>query len=513
MPALARLCSLSRDAATLRSVHALLNWDQETYMPPAGAPARAEQQALIASLEHERRTSPKLGDLIAACEADASIPADSPWAALVREMRRDYDLAVKLPASLVAEIAKTASESTEAWKAAKPRSDFDAFAPWLTRMIDLARQKAACYGHAPLGEPYDALLNEYEPGMTARQVEAIFTPLRARLSNLVARVVASSKPPSDAPLKVKIEPDRQHKFGLFVLESLGFDLKAGRLDTTTHPFCEGLAPGDTRLTTRYRESSFADALYGTLHEMGHGLYEQGLPKSGSLRTPDGETIPLAGTPLATAISLGIHESQSRLWENFVGRGRPFWEWALPHAKKFLGPALEPYAPDHLYKAANIVRPSFIRVEADEATYNLHIMLRFEIERALLRGSLEAKDVPATWNRLFKESFGLDVPDHARGCMQDIHWAFGLIGYFPTYTLGNLYAAQFWEALRAASPNLDEHLRTGNFAPLKSWLNTHIHAPGRRYRAGDLCQRVTGKPLSADPLLRHLEGKLGPIYQL
>jgi carboxypeptidase Taq len=343
--------------------------------------------------------------------------------------------------------------------------------------------------------------------MTAREIERIFTPLRQRLAALISDIAKASKKPSDAPLNAKIDPDRQHKFGQFLLEQMGFDLSAGRLDVTTHPFCSGMAPGDTRLTTRYRDEKFTDALFGTLHEMGHGLYEQGLPKSAML---NGEQI-LFGSPLADAISLGIHESQSRMWENLVGRSRAFWEWALPHAQRCLGSALEAFDVDDLFEAVNISQPSFIRVEADESTYNLHIMLRFEIERGLISGQIPVRDVPGVWNERFKQYFGLDVPDDQRGCLQDVHWSFGLIGYFPTYTLGNLYASQFWETIRGQITDLEQQIRKGQFAPLKNWLNTNIHAHGRRYRASDLCKMLTGEPLSAEPLMRHLEGKLRPIY--
>ena len=391
MPATAspfvELCTIAREIGTLTAVGSLLNWDQETYMPPAAAGNRAEQASMVAAIVHERKTSKRVGDLIAACESDKSLTGDptSPTAAAVREFRRDYDLATKLPNDLVAELAKVGSQAQEVWKEARQKSDFKLFAPWLEKMIALVRKKADCYGVAKGGERYDALLNEYEPGATAREIEAIFKPLRGRLASFIAEIAKSKKKPSDAPLLVKIEADRQHKFGQFVLGAMGFDLKGGRLDVTTHPFCSEIGPGDVRLTTRYRDEKFTDALYGTMHEAGHGLYEQGLPKNGSLNG-----IPLFGTPLSSAISLGIHESQSRMWENLVGRSRAFWEWALPHAKQILGPALEPYSVDDLYRAANIVNPSYIRVEADEATYNLHVMLRFQIER---------RSWPARWKPL------------------------------------------------------------------------------------------------------------------
>ncbi|MEX2219578.1 MAG: carboxypeptidase M32 [Phycisphaerales bacterium] len=514
------LCRLAREAATLNSVASLLNWDQETYMPHGAAAHRSEEQALVASLVHERRTNPRVGELIAACEADATLTRDpaSPTAAAVREFRRDYDLATKLPRELVAELARTGSQAQEVWKDAREKSDFNLFAPMLEKMFDLSRQKADCYGVPKGGERYDALLNEYEPGMTAREVEGVFKPLQQRLAAFIAEI-SRGKRPSDAPLKVKVDADKQHKFGLFILEAMGFDLHAGRLDVTTHPFCSGMAPGDTRLTTRYRDEKFTDALYGTMHEAGHGLYEQGLPKTARLTLSSSTGVPpvsngdltLFGNPLADSISLGIHESQSRMWENLVGRSRGFWEWALPHAKRMLGPALDPYSPDDLYRAVNLVTPSYIRVEADEATYNLHVMLRFEMERALLAGDLKPRDLPGVWCKRFKELLGVDVPDDRRGCLQDVHWSFGLIGYFPTYTLGNLYAAQLWETIRGQIGDLDRQIARGEFKGLKAWLNTNIHAHGKRYRAADLCRMLTGKPLTADPFMRYLEGKLRPIY--
>jgi carboxypeptidase Taq len=497
-----------RRGALLGSVGSLLGWDQETYMPHAAGATRADQQSLIAELAHKHATDPRRGELIAACEADASLTADaaSPEARNIREMRRDYDHATKLPTELVAELAKVGSQSQEVWKDARANNDFKKFAPWLDKMMTLSRRKAECYGVPAGGELYDALLDEYEPGASARELDSIFAPLRTRLSALIAEIaVAQKKSKKKINTKIltsKIPADKQHAFGQMILAAMGFDLTAGRLDTTTHPFCSGLAPGDTRLTTRYRDEKFTDALYGTMHEMGHGLYEQGLPK------PD-----RFGEPLGDSISLGIHESQSRMWENFVGRSKSFWKWALPRAKKTLGGSLKTATVDQLFAAVNTASPSFIRVEADEATYNLHVMLRFEIERALISGDLKVKDLPATWNAKVKDYLGLTVPDDKRGCLQDVHWSFGLVGYFPTYTLGNLYAAQFWEKINQDIKGLDKQIAKGNFADLKSWLNKNIHSPGKRWRAGELCERVTGKPLSADPLMRHLENKLRPIYNI
>ena len=494
------LLAATRRSATLSAVEQLLNWDQETYMPHNGADFRAEEQSLLAELTHQMRTNKRTGELLAACEADSTLAGDENAKANLREMRRDYDRATKLPTELVSELALVGSQSQEVWKQARAKNDFKMFEPWLEKMFALTRRKAECYGWAKGGEPYDALLDEYEPGATAKEIEGIFTPLRSRLAGLVSQLKASSSKPDDSILNSKIAPEAQHKFGIEVLTAMGFDFGAGRLDTTTHPFCSGVGPGDTRLTTRYRDERFTDALYGSMHEGGHGIYEQGLPKKDRF-----------GQPLADAISLGIHESQSRMWENFVGRSRSFWVWALPLAKRHFGEPFKNATVDTMFPAVNTVTPSFIRVEADEATYNLHVMVRFELERALLSNDLKIKDLPAEWNKRYKDYLGVDVQTDARGCMQDVHWSFGLIGYFPTYTLGNLYAAQLWETINKAIPTLNQQMEKGEFAPLKSWLNLNIHQHGRKYLAAELCQRVTGKPLSADPLLRHLEGKLKPVY--
>jgi len=507
----AELCSLLYQSATVSAVSQLLGWDQETYMPPAAAANRAEQQATMAALVHERKTSPRVGELLAACESDSALTkSGTESAANLREIRRDYDLATKLPADLVADLARTGSQAQEAWKHAREKSDFAAFAPWLEKMMALTRRKAECYGTPKGGELYDALLNEYEPGMTAAEIEKIFTPLRARLTELLQKVQASKTKVNTKILQTPCDPADQHKFGTKVLQHMGFDLEAGRLDVTTHPFCSGFAPGDTRLTTRYRDEKFTDALYGTMHEAGHGLYEQGLPKSAPT-TGKNKHGPLFGQPLAEAVSLGIHESQSRMWENFVGRSRSFWKWAHPQITKHLSKKFDKVTAKDLYLATNTTQPSLIRVEADEGTYNMHVMIRFEIERGLISGAIKVADVPAEWNKRYKDYLGIDVPDDRRGCLQDVHWSFGLIGYFPTYTLGNLYAAQFWETIQEQIPDLDKQIAKGKFLELKDWLNQNIHKHGRRYLASELCKKVTGKELSADPLLRHLTAKAEAVY--
>jgi carboxypeptidase Taq len=490
-----------REIATLNSTASLLSWDQETMMPPKAASFRAEELSLIATLAHERFTDPEIGDLIAACEADGELTADPVQAANVREIRRDWDRATRLPADLVAEMTATSSRALEAWKQARRDSDLEAFRPWLEKQLELNRRKAECYGIPEDGEHYDALLEDYEPGMRAVDLERLFGPLRAAAAPMIAELTSSPHQPDTAPCRVRLPLDPQREFNRRIAEGVGYDFEAGRLDSSTHPFTSGLGPSDTRITTRYEEDQFADTMYSTLHEVGHGLYEQGTRK-----------IEFLGQPLGEAVSLGVHESQSRLWENQVGRSRAFWEWALPLAREIFGKPLEPYTVDDYFAAVNTVRPHLIRVESDEVTYNLHILMRFDIERALLRGDLEVSDLPGTWNSCMKQDLGLDVPDDRRGCLQDVHWSMGSIGYFPTYTLGNLYAGQLWEAVRGAIPDLDERMARGEFSSLLSWLRESIHRHGRRYRAAELCERLTGKPLGHEPLIRYLEDKLRPIYR-
>jgi len=492
-----------RQVATLNSVANLLSWDQETMMPPKAGEFRAEALAAVGRLAHEQATDRRVGDLLSTCETDASLLAAPDIVANLSEMRRDYDRAVKLPADLVAEMSEVSSRALEVWKAARAASDFAMFRPWLERQVGLARRKAACYGVPPGGEAYDALLDEYEPGTTAAALEHVFGPLRGELTPLLAEIAdAAAAAPCESVRALVVPLDRQRVVNAAILDRIGFDAAAGRLDVSTHPFSTGIAPYDTRITTRYKESDFADALNSTLHEAGHALYEQGVPAAAHW-----------GEPLGEPLGLGVHESQSRLWENHVGRSLAFWRFARPLARETIGPALDPYSAEDLFRAVNVVRPGLIRVESDEATYNLHVMLRFDLERALLRGDLAVADLPRAWNDRIRRDLGAEVPDDARGCLQDIHWSMGAIGYFPTYTLGTLYAAQFWEAIRRAIPDLESAIEHGEFATLLGWLRDNVHAHGRRYPAHELCMRLTGAPLGHGPLLRHLRSKLGSIYGL
>jgi carboxypeptidase Taq len=496
--AYAELTRRSREAGLLDSCASVLGWDERTYMPRKGSAHRAEQMALLARLTHQMHTDLAVGDLLAAVEgSDLVRDPHSDAAANVREIRRHYDRAVKLPAELVEEIARVTTRAQQAWQEARKGNDFAAFRPWLETVVALLRRKADALGHS--GVPYDALLDEYEPGATTAEVTRVFADLRRDLVPLVAALTASGRRPRRELLEREYPVPRQEAFGREAAAAIGFDFAAGRLDVTTHPFCSGTGPGDVRLTTRYNPRAFNEAFFGTLHEAGHGIYEQGLPAEHF------------GTPLGSAASLGVHESQSRLWENQVGRGRPFWEHFFPRARDAFPAALSDAGLDDWLFAVNDVRPSFIRVEADEATYNLHILLRFELEQALVSGDLKPADVPGAWGEKFRVSFGLTPPDDAHGCLQDIHWSMGGLGYFPTYTLGNLYAAQLMERARADLGDLDGDFRRGEFGRLKGWLNEKVHRQGQRYRAAELCERITGRPLSHRPLLEYLRGKYAPLY--
>jgi carboxypeptidase Taq len=487
-----------KDASILGSCAGVLDWDEQTYMPHQGSAFRGEQMGLLARLRHEMVTAPEVGGLLAEVEG-SSLVADpeSVPAVNVREIRRSYDRAVKVPKQLVEELARTTTRARQVWVDARKNKDFAIFRPWLEKIVHLKRQEAAAIGHA--GVPYDALLDEYEPGATAAEITRTFAALRDDLVPMVAAIAASGKRPRRDILERDYPVDRQEVFGQAAAAAFGFDFDAGRLDKTAHPFCTGLGPGDCRLTTRYNPRFFNESFFGILHETGHGLYEQGL---------DPEHF---GTPMGSFVSLGIHESQSRLWENQVGRGRPFWEHFFPRARQVFLASLRDVNLEDFIFAINDVQPSFIRVEADEATYNMHIILRFELEQALVSGDLPPADVPCAWNEKFQKSFRLTPPDDALGCLQDIHWSMGGIGYFPTYTLGNLYAAQFMETARKDLGDLDADFRRGEFGRLKKWLNDKIHRPGQRYRAADLCRRVTGQPLGHRALLTYLRGKYGPLY--
>lgn len=498
--AYAELIRRSRDVALLGSCSSVLGWDQQTYMPKAGAAFRGEQLALLAALTHQKATDPALGDLLATVEGSALMAdTDSVIAANVRELRHGYDRATKLPPRLVEELARVTTQAQEVWQDARAKDHYPTFRPHLEHILALKREEAQAVGYKD--HPYDALLDEYEPGTTSADIRRVFADLSRELVPLIRAVTSSGKKPRADVLRRDFPIDRQKLFAESAAAAIGFDFRAGRLDTTTHPFCSGFGPGDCRLTTRYNPRFFSEAFFGVLHEAGHGMYEQNLP------------VEHFGTPAGSHCSLGIHESQSRLWENQVGRGRPFWDHFLPRLQQAFPGTLADVTPDEWDFAINEVAPSFIRVEADEATYNLHIVLRFELELDLMAGHLSAADLPGAWNERFEKLLGRKVPSDKDGCLQDIHWSFGGIGYFPTYTLGNLYAAQFTEAAarEAGSEEFLSQLKAGQFGPLKRWLTERIHEQGRRFRAGELCRQATGTPLSHEPFIRYLREKLCRFY--
>ncbi len=487
-----------RESAVMASSLSLLGWDQETHMPPGGAALRANQVAQLAELLQKRRAAPSVGRLLEKARPLAEgLPPEADAAAILREARRDYDRATRIPPKLAAERAKLRSLARRAWIEAREKSDFKAFLPWLDKVLGLMRRWGEALGHP--GGAYDALIDEYEPGETAAGLKRLFTPIEEATKALLRRILGSGRPVDVTPLTRPCPVQAQRMFARTAAAAIGFDFARGRLDDTVHPFCSTLSPGDVRITSRYQERMFLDGFFSALHEAGHGLYEQGL---------DAERF---GSPLAEACSYGVHESQSRLWENLVGRSLGFWRHFLPRAREAFPGALDGVPLETFHRAVNEVAPSFIRVDADEVTYNLHIFLRFGLERELLSGDLAPGDVAAAWNERFAAAFGIAPPDDARGCLQDVHWSATLVGYFPTYTLGNVYASHLYERARRDLGDLDGAFARGEFTPLLRWLAERIHRHGRRHPPAQLIERATGGPPSPGPLLRHLEQRAAEVY--
>ncbi|HTV39912.1 MAG TPA: carboxypeptidase M32 [Candidatus Sulfotelmatobacter sp.] len=487
-----KLLKRVREIAFLSSSAGALSWDQETFMPPGALPYRAEQLAWLRGQSHRRFTARTVGELISDCEQAGFDPA-SDEAANVREWRRQYDRATKVPPRLVEKLERTTAHAREAWREARKQSKFRLFKPHFDKILSLTRQMADCIGYKE--SPYDALLDDYEPGVTASALRETFTELRAALASILpAAVERSSRVPGDL-LRGHYPIAAQQAFNRKAAEAIGFDFSSGRIDPTTHPFCSRIGARDCRLTTRYDETDFVGSLYSVLHEAGHGLYEQGLPQDEF------------GTPLGSAVSLGIHESQSRLWENHIGRSAAFWEYWHPTACEFF-PDLKKLSPEQITAAINRVTPSFIRTESDQMTYDLHIVLRFEVEVDLVEGRLATADVPSVWNQEFEKLLGLKVTKDSEGCLQDIHWAGGMIGYFPTYTLGNLNAAQLMHSMASANPALDQELRAGVYKGVHSWLRDKIHRQGSRLLPAALMQSATGEPTRSHYQVEYLRKKFG-----
>ncbi|MCO6457141.1 MAG: carboxypeptidase M32 [Pirellulaceae bacterium] len=493
-----QLCRHVRQAEMLASIEALLGWDERTMLPPAAAEYRAEQVAGLSGLIHERRTAPEVGHWLEQLSSgDWAEQASEDERATVRELRRQYQRQVRLPQSLVEELARTSVQGQQVWVEARRTNDFARFRPLLERTLRLKREQAEALGYEEC--LYDALLEDYEPGARTSQVARILGALRDELRPLVAGLAESAGRPRKEILARSFPVAAQEAFSREAAAAIGFDFQRGRLDVTAHPFCTRLGPDDCRITTRYNERAFAEAFFGTLHESGHGIYEQGL------RTDQ------FGLPPGSAASLGVHESQSRMWENLVGRSRGFWQYFYPAAQRHFPAALSDVSLDEFVFCINGVEPSLIRIEADEATYNLHIIIRFELEQELLNDTLRVGDLPAAWNAKYEANLGIRPADDAHGVLQDIHWSAGLFGYFATYSLGNLFAAQLFEAAERDLGKLEEQFAAGRFDPLREWLTERVYRRGHCLPASQLMESVIGRPISHQQLISHLRRKLGPLY--
>lgn len=481
------LKQLGRELQLAGDAQALLSWDQEVLLPKKGISYRAEQMAWFSGLQHDRFTAPQVGEWIS--DAEGSVETQEEKANL-REWRHSYDRETRLPKRLVREFAETRVHAQSAWTEARQKADFSLFSGPLAKLIDLCREQAECWGYE--AHLYDALLDKFERGASTAKLTATLGSLREQLIPIVE--AATSQPRFDrSRLAGPFPVEAQKALNREVAESIGFDFDAGRIDTAVHPFCSGMAPFDTRLTTRYDENDFCSSLFGVLHEAGHGLYEQGLPKD------------WRGQPIGNSVSLGIHESQSRLWENQVGRSLAFWERWIPRAIHHF-PQLAGLSAQDMFHAVNEAALSYIRVEADEVTYDLHILLRFELEKAIFSGELKVEDIPGEWNRRFESYFGLPVENDSNGCLQDIHWSMGIFGYFPTYSLGNINAAHLMKTAVGEDASIESQLEKGDYSGLLGWMRSHIHEKGSLYLPDDLIVEATGKPADASALVEHLQSR-------
>lgn len=498
-PAYSELIEKIQETAILRSIYTNLTWDQYVCLPAGGANITSKKLGYIHRLYHEKFTDNRIGELLSMLEESILVDdPDSNEAANIRELRREYDQETKIPKELIQELSETRSIATNEWAKAKKESNFKLFLPWLEKLVDIKQRMADAYGYED--EPYNALLDSFEPGVTAGAISGIFHNLRRFLTEFLDAIENTSAEVDGRFLEKPCDIEHQKLFSEMVAASIGYDFKSGRIDVSEHPFTMSIGPGDTRITTRYNPNRFTEALFGTIHETGHALYEMGLDKENHF-----------GEPIGSAVSAGVHESQSLMWENIVGRSKEFWTYFLPQAKAIFRDALGEVSLDQFYRAINRVAPSYIRVEADEVTYNLHIILRFEIERALINGDLNPQEVPKEWNSRFKKYFGLEVDDDAKGCLQDMQWSLGQFGYFPTYTLGHLYAAQFFDKARGDVPDLAQQFEKGEFSGFREWLRKNIHIHGSRYTPTELCKKVTVKPFSHHSFVDYITRKFSEIY--
>lgn len=496
------VCDQARQAMLLHTAADTLEWDERTGMPLAAGEYRAQQVSTLRATVHRLRTDREYGDGLE--KLSEQLGGEDPHGevgATVRELLRDWRRDCRLPTDLVERIASATVRGQQCWDQARKEDNYALFQETLETIVDLKREAGQRMAEGSDRTVYEALLDEYEPGARVDQLEEMFEEVRGPLVKLIEQISEAPKQPNLGHLTKVFNIDDQRDFSLRVAEQVGFDFDRGRLDETSHPFCTTLGPHDIRILTRYDPHWLPAGLFGTLHEAGHGMYEQGLRAE------------WFGLPPGSYLSLGIHESQSRLWENQVGRSRPFWEWLYPETQQTFTPHLDAVSLDEFYFAVNSIKPSLIRVEADEATYNLHIIIRFELERQLIEGTLSTSDLPEAWNDRYERDLGVRPPSDADGVLQDVHWSAGLFGYFPTYTIGNLAGAQLFDAASAEIGDLDILLRRGEFRPMLDWLREKVHFFGRSYGGSELVEQATGKPMSAASLIAYLQEKLTPLYGL
>lgn len=494
---LSKLKELLGEVSDLNKAASVLSWDQQVNMPPGGSEGRGQQLATLGKIAQEKFTADEIGKLLDDLKQEYA-DGDSDDAAMIRVAARNYDKAVRVPAEFVAEQAIVSTKAFEAWVDARRKSDFSIFLPHLEKNVELVKKYVSFF--PPADHPYDTLLDDYEPGMKTAEVKAIFDGLRPKQVKLI-KAIAATKQVKDDFLHKKYNEKKLWDFGVNVITQYGYDWNRGRQDKAPHPFETSFNVNDVRITTRFEADNPMATLFSTFHESGHAMYEQGV-------NPAYER-----TPLANGTSLAVHESQSRMWENLVGRSLPFWEHFYPKLKKTFPSQLDGVSLKSFYKAINKVEPSFIRVNADEATYNLHIMLRLELEIGMVEGSIAIKDLPEIWNAKMQEYFGITPPNDAMGVLQDVHWSYGSIGYFSTYALGNLVSAQLWEKINKDIRDLDDQIRQGNFSELLGWLRTKVHVHGHKYDPQDLVQMVTGSKITPEPYVRYLTKKYSEIYGL
>lgn len=492
----ARLAEIS----DLNNAASMLHWDQQTYMPPGGAEARAQQLATLNHIAHEKFIDTAVGDILNELQEYAkNLPYDSDSASLIRVTKRDYDKARRVPPELISEITHAGAKAFDAWQKARAEFKYATFAPYLKRNLDLKKRYAECLGYTE--RIYDPLLDQYEPGMTTAQIGAVFSNIKQELVPLVQAVTSKVDMVDNSFLHQSFDEQKQWDIGTKAARLIGYVFERGRLDRSLHPFTTSFSIDDVRITTRFMRDYFPAAFFAIMHEAGHALYNQSISRK------------LERTPLAEGASLGVHESQSRMWENLVGRSRAFWKFFMSHVKDVFPEGFHNINAENMYRGVNRVQPSFIRVEADEVTYNLHIMIRFELEVALLEDDISVDDLPNAWNEKMQEYFGIIPPDDVRGVLQDIHWSSGSFGYFPTYSIGNFFAAQLFDQITKEIPDIETCLEKGEFQRLLDWLRENLYIHGRKFTLNELANKITGEPLQTRSFMNYLKNKFSEIYGL